>query len=313
MVRVSIGLPVYNGENFLEEAIRSVLTQTFSDLELVISDNASTDRSGQICGDYAASDRRVRYFRNARNLGAVPNYNRVFRESSGTYFKWLAHDDLIQPRYVEATVAALDSNPDAVLCNTVVDYIDAEGEHLAYYHSVLPYAASDEPAKRFAAIVLRSHTSVDFFGMIRREAMPQGGLLKAFHGHDKAFLAEMALRGRLLQLEEPLVQMREHPGRYTRSSESAQAKLAWHDASQAGKRDVPVHTLFNEYRRQVATAPLSEADRRACRRVLWWFWFRNWSAARLAADLLSIPFPRAVSVAWRIKFRLFGAPGNFVR
>ncbi len=90
-------------------------------------------------------------------------------------------------------------------------------------------------------------------------------------------------------------------------------KLAWHDSSRFGQRDLPVRTLFQEYRRMVATAPLSEADRRACRRVLRWFWFRNWSAGRLATDLLSIPFPRAVSIAWWIKFRLFGAPGNFVR
>ena len=313
MVQVSVGVPVYNGENFVEDAIRSVLAQTFCDLELIISDNASTDRTGEICADYARTDPRVRYFRNERNFGAVPNFNRVLRQSRGVYFKWLAHDDRLQPRYVEVTVAALKSMPDAVLCNTVVDYIDARGEHLGYYRSVLEYAGGTDPAEQFGVIVLRPHTSVDFFGMMRREAMPQTGVSKAFHGTDKAFIAQMALRGRLLQIEEPLVQMREHPDRYTRRASSARTKLAWHDTSRIGHRDVPVHTLFHEYRRMVEAASLSEADRRACRRILRWFWFRNWSAGRLATDLLSIPFPRLVSIAWWIKFRLFGAPGTFLR
>ena len=107
MPRVSIGIPVYNGENFLEEAIRSVLAQTYQDLELVIADNASSDRTAEIGQDFAASDGRVRYVRNARNLGAAPNYNRVWEQSRGDLFKWLSHDDRILPGYVAATVAAL--------------------------------------------------------------------------------------------------------------------------------------------------------------------------------------------------------------
>jgi glycosyltransferase involved in cell wall biosynthesis len=312
MVLVSIGLPVHDGENFLEEAIRSVLQQTFSDFELVISDNASTDRTSEICADYAASDPRVRYLRNQHNLGAVPNFNRVLQESNGKYFKWLAHDDRIQPRYIEATVAALESTPDAVLCNSVVEYIDATGAHLGYYRSVVEHAGGDEAAKRFAAIVLRSHPCVDVFGMTKRDIIPIGPL-RPYSGTDKAFIAFMALRGRLLQLSEPLVQMREHAGRYARRTKTAQMKLAWHDSSRAGQHGVPVRALFCEYRRMIQTVPLSEHDRRACRGVLRWFWFCNWSAGRLATDLLSIPFPRTVSIAWWIKFKLFGAPGNFVR
>ncbi len=196
MAWVSIGLPVYNGENFLEDAIRSVLAQTCDDLELVISDNASTDRTAEICADYAASDPRVRYLRNARNLGAVPNFNRVLDQSSGIYFKWMAHDDRILPRYVEETVAALDANPDAVLCNTVVDYIDARGEHLGYYRSVLEHAGGNEPAERFAAIVLRSHPCVDVFGMTRRGGhTPWPGLRRPSVAPTKLCSLEMALRG----------------------------------------------------------------------------------------------------------------------
>ena len=75
---ISVGMPVYNGEQYLESAIRAVLDQTCEDLELIISDNASTDRTAQICNDFAARDSRVRFSRNPDNIGAARNYNRVF-------------------------------------------------------------------------------------------------------------------------------------------------------------------------------------------------------------------------------------------
>src|SRR5690348_16440326 len=96
--RVSIGLPVFNGENFIADAIASVLGQTLTYVELVIQDNASTDRTAEICADFAARDRRVRYFRNPTNLGLAPNYNLAFHNSRGHYFKWLAHDDYLEPK-----------------------------------------------------------------------------------------------------------------------------------------------------------------------------------------------------------------------
>ena len=142
MARVSIGLPVYNGENFLEDAIRSVLSQSMGDLELVICDNASTDRTESICRDYAASDARVLYSRNPRNLGAAPNYNRTFQLASGELFKWLSHDDRLLPGYLAATVAALDAAPEAILAHTVVDYIDARGAVFARYDSRLDQAVA---------------------------------------------------------------------------------------------------------------------------------------------------------------------------
>jgi glycosyltransferase involved in cell wall biosynthesis len=312
MPKVSVGLPVYNGENYLAEAIDSILSQTLVDFELVISDNASTDRTQAICRRYAALDKRIRYLRNDTNLGAAPNYNRVFEQCSGCYFKWLAHDDRLLPRFLELTAAALDADPEAVLCNTRTEYIGADGEHLGFYQSVLTAARGGRPSERLAAMILPSHTCIDFFGLIRREAMLGSLLHQAFSGADKAFLAQMALRGRLLQLPEPLVQIREHPNRYTRQTKSARAKLAWHDSSREGRADLPTWTLYRTYRQLVATEDLSASDRAECRRVLRRFWYGSWNGARLLADLLAIPFPRAIDLAFRVKFRLFGAPGNFL-
>lgn len=313
MPRISISLPVFNGENYLEEAIQSVLDQTFEDFELIVTDNASEDRTQQICKEFASTDRRVIYSRNDKNLGAAPNYNLGWQKSTGELFKWFAHDDRIAPNYLQTTVNALDENPDVILCNTVVDYIGPEGEHLGYYASVLKDTFVDDVAARFATMIWRSHTCVDFFGLIRRDAM-QGSLLhQPFSGADKAFLAQMALRGKMLQIEPALNQMREHPNRYTRKTVSARAKLAWHDSTQSGKRDIPVLTLFRMYEKLVESESLSDADRKACRNILKKFWFRGWNAGRLAADVLSIPFPSMVSTAFNVKYQLFGGPGNFHR
>src|SRR4051794_3298661 len=92
--KLSIGLPVYNGENFLAHAVDSILAQDFRDFELIISDNASTDRTAEICRGYAESDPRVRYVRFETNQGGSRNFCYVFELARGEYFKWAAHDDV---------------------------------------------------------------------------------------------------------------------------------------------------------------------------------------------------------------------------
>jgi glycosyltransferase involved in cell wall biosynthesis len=93
MPKVSIGVPVFNGENYLAQALESILAQDFADFEVIISDNCSTDKTPEICTSFAKRDSRVKYFRNDSNIGASPNYNRTFELSRGEYFKWCAHDD----------------------------------------------------------------------------------------------------------------------------------------------------------------------------------------------------------------------------
>jgi glycosyltransferase involved in cell wall biosynthesis len=122
--KVSIGLPVFNGENYLEAAVDSILAQTFKDFELIISDNASTDRTQEICQRYCGRDSRVRYFRSEQNHGAAWNFNRVFELASGEYFKWAAHDDMIAPDFLQKCVAVLDEDPTVVLCHSQVQFIN---------------------------------------------------------------------------------------------------------------------------------------------------------------------------------------------
>ena len=119
-----MGMPVYNGEQFVEAALRALLAQTFGDFEVLISDNASTDRTGEICRDYAARDARIRYNRNEVNLGFCRNQNSVYRRARGAYFLLTHHDDIRSPDYLERTVAVLDADPTVVVCYTQTRDID---------------------------------------------------------------------------------------------------------------------------------------------------------------------------------------------
>src|SRR3989304_6465989 len=113
---VSVGLPVFNGNKYIEQAIDSILAQTYQNFELIISDNASNDRTQEICQAFVARDKRIKYFRNDKNLGAAPNFNNVFNLSSGKYFKWAAYDDLLAPDFLSRCIDVLESMPDVVLC-----------------------------------------------------------------------------------------------------------------------------------------------------------------------------------------------------
>src|SRR4051812_17831067 len=101
---VSIGIPAYNGAAYLVEALESALAQSYAPIEVIVSDDGSTDDTGAICDQFAAADRRVRYLRARTNLGAVANFRRVLDEAKGTYFTWLAQDDVLSDRqYISTT------------------------------------------------------------------------------------------------------------------------------------------------------------------------------------------------------------------
>jgi glycosyltransferase involved in cell wall biosynthesis len=234
--RVSIGLPVFNGENFIAQAITSIRAQTLTDLELIISDNASADGTEAICRDYAARDPRIRYCRNDRNLGAAANFNRVFELASGEYFKWAAHDDVLMPEYLEECVAALENNPDAVLCQTLVQRIGPAGEAVSIYDSRLTGTASHRPSERFAALVLTIHLCTEVFGVIRREALMGTRPISAYGQADMTLLATLALVGPFVQIRKPLFLHRDHAGRFQhRFSGNRDEVLAWYGAKASAR------------------------------------------------------------------------------
>ena len=132
--RLSIGVPVYNEERYLDGCIRSLLAQTFTDFEIIICDNASTDGTFEIAQEWAQKDARISAHRAERNLGAAPNFNWCFELARGELFKWAAADDLVKPDYLEKCIAALDAHPESHLAYSGAYDIDAEGEIIGEIH-----------------------------------------------------------------------------------------------------------------------------------------------------------------------------------
>ena len=212
--RVSLGLPVFNGEVFLESTLRSILGQTYADFELIISDNASTDRTEEICRAFEARDSRIRYVRNETNLGAAPNYNQAFELAVGEYFKWIAYDDPLEPDYLSKCVAVLDKYPEVVLCFTKAKIINEDSEEIG--EDLYPVDVfTSEPAVRFRNVTLGldavPRVPIAVFGLMRSDAVRRTGLIGSYPSSDVVFLAELTLYGHCFEIDEALLQWRHHP------------------------------------------------------------------------------------------------------
>jgi glycosyltransferase involved in cell wall biosynthesis len=225
--KVSIGLPVFNGERYLDETIESLVSQSFEDFEIVISDNASTDQTPEICKEWVNRDPRIRYFRSDRNRGAAWNYNAVFRESRGQYFKWAAHDDVIMPEWLEECVAVLDEQTETVLAYTNVIEIDQDGEFIMHWVQYSE-ATSGDPVIRLRS-VFSDWRCLPVFGVIRRDALLRTRLIGAYGGSDHVLLGELSVLGRFHRIDKFLFHHREHPDRYLRAHESAHDRGRWFD------------------------------------------------------------------------------------
>lgn len=254
--RVSVGLPVYNGEQYVEEAIKSTLSQTFTDFELVISDNASTDRTPEICKDYASRDGRIRYYRNDSNLGAAKNFNRVFELSRGEYFKWAAHDDLCHPSFIEVCVRALDSSPDAVLCFGKTKIIDNAGQHVGDYDPPFLDLTEADRSTHFLALVLSNHIVVEIFGIIRTEQLRRTPLIGSYVGSDIVLLAHLALFGPFINAKGATFYHREHSMRSTYANPDMDSRGVWFDTNLKGKRTFPTWRRTIEHLRTLVVTPL---------------------------------------------------------
>jgi glycosyltransferase involved in cell wall biosynthesis len=307
---VSIGLPVRNGAQYLMRALDSILSQTFDDFEIIVSDNASTDDTQRICCDYARRDARIRYKRQSKNIGLSANFNYVFEQSKGLYFKWAAHDDELDSRYLELCVWSLERSPDAVLCHSLLQYIDENGAGIGVYDSALAGTGSEDPVKRFASCVLFPHPGYEVMGMFRREALVGSLLIGPFHSCDRALVAELALRGRFLKIDRPLLLVRDHPERYSRKMFRPKDRLAYHSPRDATRFTMPNWRLYGEYLKMVPKNLSDTRQRWRCYAALLRWWCYNWNAVRLAIDPVAIAFPNVVKTAEQLKQKWISpAPG----
>ncbi|MHC4993042.1 MAG: glycosyltransferase family 2 protein, partial [Planctomycetota bacterium] len=260
---------------YVESAIASILGQTLVDLELIIFDNASTDGTEGICRRLAREDDRVRYARNARNLGAAANYNLVFKRSRAPYFKWAAHDDLLEPTFLERCVDVLDTTrEDVVLAFPQSVIISADGTPLDFLPEN-PALRFEErldlrmmnPHERLRQLVLQMSMCHPVFGVIRSEALARTRLIDRFHSSDVVLLTELALQGRFWEVHEPLFLRRLHP-EMSMWDKTPEEVATWFDPDRQ-PRLVMRHTrLFAEQIRSVCAAGLPRAEKLRCLRVL---------------------------------------------
>lgn len=265
---VSAGIPVYQGENYLDETLESLRAQDYPNLEIVVCDNASTDRTTEIVRKHIAEDSRVRLLVNEANIGAAPNYNKAFEVSRGDYFAWNAHDDLSSSGFFSSAVAALQADNDAVGALPHTFRVDLEGNRLEEFH-IPPEVQSSRPHIRFRAAA-RVHPAAIVFGLFRSDVIRRTRLHGSFAGSDRNFVAELMLYGRAIMAPDSEFYLREHPERSVRTHQrSAHGKFthmrdAWYSPERKGRMVFPNWRRLREYISSVTRTRLGLADSLMC-------------------------------------------------
>jgi glycosyltransferase involved in cell wall biosynthesis len=261
--RLCIGLPVYNGEPYLAQAIESLLAQTFTDFRLVIGDNGSTDHTEDICRSYARRDGRIRYHRSPENRGAAWNFNRLVALADSEYFMWAAHDDLRAPRFAERCIDALDLQPGAILSYPTSQIIDEHGTVVAAHREPADVRGA-APSARFRAMLWNWGLCHMLCGVIRLAVLRATQLHGAYPASDAVLLAELALRGEFCAVDEPLFLWRDHAQRATRACNSDAELAAWFAPANAGRMHFRHLTLFVNYLRTIGRVALPLDEKLRC-------------------------------------------------
>jgi glycosyltransferase involved in cell wall biosynthesis len=232
---VSIGMPVFNGAQYIRQSVQSILNQDYTALEIIISDNASTDETEAICRELAGRDERIRYYRNEANVGAARNYNKVFHLANGKFFKWAAHDDECHHKMIGRCVEVLGRAPASVgMVYPLGELIDEQGKTLR--SGMDRIGTSDPRPHRRLAHLLRSLNMCDpVFGLYRTEYLKKTQLIGPFCGADYVMLGELAMLGQIWEINEVLFRLRAHPKRSMQANASARARTAWYSPA-AGKK-----------------------------------------------------------------------------
>ena len=279
--KLSIGLPVYNGEKFIKQSLDCLLNQTFSDFELIICDNASTDNTEEICRNYAAQDSRISYYRNPNNIGCACNFNLVLKLAKGEYFKWAAYDDLNAPAFLSRCIQVLEENPDYILCHSHTYFIDENGGFMEKYQIKLKTDA-EKPEIRFAEL-LTKHLCYQMYGVIRRNALNKIPPMGGYGNADGILLLRLGTVGKFYEIPEDLFFARVHPEQslsmffpnyMSFNSNNPEYSLAmlpdfyqysvWFDSSNQGKILFPHWRILKEYIRSISQGKLNFYQQLMC-------------------------------------------------
>ena len=278
--KVALGMPVYNGADYLPQTLDALLEQTFENFELVIVDNASTDETEDICQSYEKQDDRVRYIRNRHKVGLVANFNRAFRLSSdATYFKWAASDDLCAPDFLERCIAVLDEDPSAVQVFTNLRPVDEEGDLLSYddekdafidrqgrlrsYDFELQNRMTSRNALTRFRTALWREGGWEMYGLIRASALRRTSLLQT-HGFGCLLLSELGLQGHFRYIPDQLFFPRFHSENTSRKSLSRREWIGYLTGHKPKIVLPPWQTFLNYINAIMAADQLDLAQKLRC-------------------------------------------------
>jgi glycosyltransferase involved in cell wall biosynthesis len=256
---------VFNGEKYLERALNCLLNQDCEDFELIVSDNASTDATESICLECAAKDSRIQYYRNGTNIGASPNYNRVFQLARGEFFKWASHDDECDPSLVRRCLEVFEQAAEStVLVFSRAEIIDETGRVMFESPDRIS-SSSARPFKRLARVLWSSKYGHSLWGLIRSDALRQTRLMGSVEA-DHVLLGELALLGEVIEIPEVLYRQRRHPDCAIPTHRTARELMAWHDPKMANVRTFLPHweRVYVEYLKGIQHIPLSATDQLLC-------------------------------------------------
>jgi glycosyltransferase involved in cell wall biosynthesis len=295
-------MPVYNGERSIRQALDSVLEQTYQNLEVIISDNASTDHTEAICLEYAARDQRIQYHRNAINLGVEANFRRVFELSSGDYFMWAAADDLRPATAVEDCVEVLLRNSHAVMAHGAV-LVKLEGQEDLVEASNEVHLSDLRAAERIRAFTKGIRHNAMLFGLYRRCALAKGRLGNCY-GEDYLLCLQMCLLGPVEYIKTPIIIYRERRAVPSDNPMYTDQPLTILDLLRSTRRKCWIVLLMGcYYLARTRGVDLTERVYGIAAHVLT---FSRLYRARLAKEVVFLLFAPAAwlsSLAWRLAHR----------
>ncbi len=239
--RVTIGFATYNVERYLSGAFDAVLAQDYTDFEVVVCDNGSTDSTWEICQRYADKDSRFRIQQNETNVGYAANVARMVSVARGEFFRLTSHDDLMAPTLLSRCVAALDANQRAVLAYPRGIAIDADGEVICPSPGERAYN-SPSPSRRIVDLVRAWAHCNEVFGLVRTDVLRNTRLAGTYISSDRRLLVELIARGEFELVDEHLFSRRLHDWNSFGSQRAGRA-YEWLEPDVARTKRIPTkHT-----------------------------------------------------------------------
>jgi glycosyltransferase involved in cell wall biosynthesis len=271
---LSVGLAVRNGKDVVGRCIESVLSQDFTDLELIICDNVSDDGTIALLEDYARADPRIVFSVNEVNIGSHRNMSRVLDLSRGTFFRWISADDWLESGCLSECVRALEARPDAIGVTSWFTIHTPDGSsRYEEYRGEFP--TSPDPARRFGRMLWFFHAGDakydPVYGVYRRERLARARPLRPSERNDWLLSAELALMGPIVHVEKRLAnRTREYPVGIDR--DAFRRRL---DPVRAEQLKTSPRRLYREMFALAVTADLTDAQLHRCKRALRRFWVRE--------------------------------------